>query len=85
MNKLIKTCGTIIAETPLAVLFLPAGTRQANWLPKSQISIRRGEWSDTLVIPKWLARKHGIEPKPTPKADMGLNTEIGYGDGMQNL
>jgi hypothetical protein len=86
MNKLIRTCGAIIAETEKAVLLLHDHPyRPPVWLPKSQIQVRRCEWSDTVLIPKWLARKHKIEPKPTPKSDMTLNTEIGYANGMQNM
>ena len=58
--------------------------RPPAWLPKSQVQVRRGEWFDVLLIPAWLARKHKIAAKPTPKVDM-LKGEMDNAQGMSNL
>jgi hypothetical protein len=85
-SKTINCNGFIIRETEKAVLFLHDWPHKPPvWLPKSQITIIHYEFSDTLKIPRWLAERHSIRPKPTPielPTPRALNGENEYGNGL---
>ena len=80
---MISVNGIIISETERAILFLwDHPHKRPVWLPKSRVGIHRGEWSDTVRIPRWLAERHKISPRPTPKR---LNGEIDHAGTLPNL
>lgn len=82
---MISCNGFVLMETQKAVLFAHDWPdKNPVWLPKSQIKIVDYEYSDTIVMPKWLANKHGIRPKPTPLYDM-QEMEIKHGNEMQSM
>ncbi|MFA4901617.1 MAG: hypothetical protein WC600_02610 [Desulfobaccales bacterium] len=62
---MIEIEGWAVQMTEKAVLFVPQSQMDRPcWLPKSQVSVSIGEWSDTLLIPEWLAQNNGLRVLP---------------------
>lgn len=60
------------SDSGKAILFVWCLDFVARWLPKSQVSVTQGEWEDTVTLPEWLAKTHGLRPTPTPiRAHLG--------------
>lgn len=49
---------SVVAETEKAILIDDGGTKV--WLPRSLIDIDNHGKSATVMLPEWLAKKHGL-------------------------
>lgn len=61
-SDIIDIEGRIFAETDRAIMFSTTGlSKDAEWLPKSQIEIdNRGPAGTTVTLPEWLAIEKGF-------------------------
>ena len=57
--------GWVLRETPsgMAWVFMPDDRLTAGQtiiLPKSLVSVTKGEWGDEVTLPRWLAESRGL-------------------------